>query len=112
MRDLPHTLIQCLLQQNRSGTDEDKTINREEDMRCYIGGMPSLTDLCLAMSTYPLAMIRGVSEFVMMIYDPAVTFAFPDTKEEAYRRSLLHLYLISVVDGSTLNRCVHSFEVE
>ena len=110
MRDLPHTLIQCLLQQNRSGTGEDKTINREKDI--YIGGMPSLTYLCLAMSTYPLAMIRGVSEFVMMIYDPAVTFAFRDTKEEAYRRSLLHLYLISVVDRSTLNRCVHSFEVE
>ena len=40
-----------------------------------------------------------------MIYGPAVTFAFPDVKVEAYRRSVLHLNLISAVDGSTLNWC-------
>ena len=37
-----------------------------------------------------------------MIYGPAVTFAFPDVKVEAYRRSVLHLNLISAVDGSAL----------
>ena len=40
-----------------------------------------------------------------MIYGPAVTFAFPDVKVEAYRRSVLHLNLISAVDGSALNWC-------
>ena len=41
----------------------------------------------------------------MVIYGPAVTFAFPDVKVEAYRRSVLHLNLISAVDGSALNCC-------
>ena len=33
------------------------------------------------------------------------TFAFPDVKVEAYRRSVLHLNLVSAVDGSALNWC-------
>ena len=41
----------------------------------------------------------------MVIYGPAVVFAFPDVKVEAYRRSVLHLNLISAVDGSALNCC-------
>ena len=57
------------------------------------------------MRTDPLAFIRGATEFVMVIYGPAVTFAFPDVKVEAYRRSVLHLNLISAVDGSALNCC-------
>ena len=105
IRDLRHTLIQCLLQQNRFGTGEDETIEREEDVRRHVGGMPLLTDLSLAMRTDPLALIRGVTEFVTVIYGPAVTFAFPDIKVEAYRRSVLHLNLISALDGSTLNWC-------
>ena len=103
IRDLRHTLIQYLLQQNRFGTGEDETIEREEDVRRHVGGMPLLTDLILTMRTDPLALIRGVTEFVTVIYGPAVTFAFPDVKVEAYRRSVLHLNLISAVDGSTLN---------
>ena len=78
IRDLRHTLIQYLLQQNRFGTGEDETIERKEDVRRYVGGMPLLTDLSLAMRTDPLALIRGVTEFVTVIYGPAVTFAFPD----------------------------------
>ena len=105
IRDLRHTLIQYLLQQNRFGTGEDETIEREEDVRRHVGGMPLLTDLSLAMRIDPLALIRGVTEFVTVIYGPAVTFAFPDVKVEAYRRSVLHLNLISAVDGSTLNWC-------
>ena len=105
IRDLRHTLIQYLLQQNRFGTGEDETIEREEDVRRHVGGMPLLTDLSLAMRTDPLALIRGVTEFVTVIYGPAVTFAFPDVKVEAYRRSVLHLNLISAVDGRTLNWC-------
>ena len=105
IRDLRHTLIQYLLQQNRFGTGEDETIEREEDVRRHVGGMPLLTDLSLAMRTDPLALIRGATEFVTVIYGPAVTFAFPDVKVEAYRRSVLHLNLISAVDGSALNWC-------
>ena len=74
-------------------------------MRRYVGGMPLLTDLCLDMRTDPLALIRGVSDFMTVIYGPSVTFAFPDAKVETYRMSVLHLNLISVVDGSTLNWC-------
>ena len=105
IRDLRHTLIQYLLQQNRFGTGEDETIERKEDVRRHAGGVPPLTDLSLAMMTDPLALIRGATEFVTVIYGPAVTFAFPDVKVEAYRRSVLHMDLISAVDGSTLNWC-------
>ena len=52
-----------------------------------------------------LALIRGATEFVTVIYGPSVTFAFPDVKVDAYRRSVLHLNLISAVDGSALNWC-------
>ena len=81
------------------------TIEREEDVRRHVGGMSLLIDLSLAMRTDPLALIRGATEFVTVIYGPAVTFAFPDVKVEAYRRSVLHLNLISAVDGSALNWC-------
>ena len=83
-------------------TGEDETIQREEDVRRHVGGKPLLTDLSLAMKTDPLALIRGATEFVTVIYGPSVTFAFPDVKEEAYRRSV---NLISAVDGSALNWC-------
>ena len=53
IRDLRHTLIQYLLKQNRFGTGEDETIEREEDVRRHVGGMPLLTDLSLAMRTDP-----------------------------------------------------------
>ena len=75
-------------------------------MRRHAGGMPLLTDLSLAIRTDPfLALIRGATEFVSVIYGPAVTLAFPGLKVEAFRRSVLHLKLISAVDGSTLNWC-------
>ena len=67
--------------------------------------MPLLTDLSLATRTDPLALIRGATEFVTVIYGPAVTFAFPDVKVEAYMRSVMYLNLISAVDGSALNWC-------
>ena len=105
IRDLRHTPIQYLLQQNRFGTGEDETIQKEEEVRRHAGGMPLLTDLSLAMRTDPLALIRGATEFVTVIYGPAVTLAIPDVKVEAYRRSVLHLNLISAVDGSGLNWC-------
>ena len=105
IRYLRYTLIQYLLQQNRFCTEEDEIIQREEDVRRQSGGMPRLADLSLAMRTDPLALIRGATEFVTVIDGPAVTFAFPDVKVEAYRRSVLHLNLISAVDESTLIWC-------
>ena len=105
IRDLRHTLIQYLLQQNRLGTGEDETNQKEEDVRRHAEGMPLLTDMSLAMGTDPLALIRGATEFVTVMYGPAVTFAFRDVKVEAYRRSVLHLNVISAVDGNALNWC-------
>ena len=94
--DLRHTLIQYLV--NHFGTGEARMIERKEDVRCYVGA-----DLCLAMRTDPLAVIRGVSEFVTVIYAPAMTFVFPYAKREACRRMVVHPNLISVVAGSTIN---------
>ena len=58
---------QFLLHQNRFGTGEDETIEREEDVRRHVGVMPLLTDLSLAMRTDPLTLIRGATEFVTVI---------------------------------------------
>ena len=80
MKDLRHTLIQYLLQQNRFGTGEDETIQKEGDVRRHAGGMYLLTDQSLAMRTVTLALISGATELVTAIYGPAVTFAFPDVK--------------------------------
>ena len=74
-------------------------------MRRHAGGMPLPTDLSSAKRTDPLAMNRGATEIMRVIYGPAVTFAFPDVKVEPYKRSVLHLNLISAVDGSALNWC-------
>ena len=105
LRDLRLTLTQYPVQQNCFGTGEIKTIERGKNVRRYVGGMTLHTDLCLAMRTDPLVSIRGVREFVMVIYGPAVTFAFPGPKIEFYRRSMLYLNLLSVVDLSKLNWC-------
>ena len=62
IRDLRHTLIEYLLQQNRFGIGWDETIQREEDVRRHVGGRLLLTDMNLAMRTDPLALIRGATE--------------------------------------------------
>ena len=94
VRNLRHTFIQYLLQQNRFGTGEDETIEKEEDVRHHAGGTALLTDLSLAMRTDPLALIRGATEFVTVIYGPAVRFAFAGVEVGAYRRSVLYLNFI------------------
>ena len=104
IRYLRHTLIQNLLQQNRFGTGEDETIQNEEDVRRHAGGMPLLTDLSLAMRTNSLALIRGATEIVMVIYVLQSRLR-SEVKVEAYRRSVLHLKLISAVKGSALDWC-------
>ena len=40
-----------------------------------------------------------------MHFWPAVTYAFPDPLVTAYRYSVTHLSLISILDGTTLNWC-------
>ena len=81
-----------------------RTKTREE-WREANGGIPLLTDLCLAMRSDPVRMIRGLEEVVTCIYGPAVTYAFPDTLVAAYRHSVVHVSLISVLDGTALNWC-------
>ena len=65
--------------------------------------MPLLTDLCLAMKSDPLGMIRGLGKVVTCIFGPAVKYAFPDPLVAAYRKSVVHVRLISVLDGTALN---------
>ena len=102
MRDLRHTLIQHITKQICFGTGEDKLIERIEDVRCYVGGISLFPDLCLSMRIDLLLLIKAASEIVTVYYDPILTFAFPDTKEETYRRLVLHLNLISVTEHTQL----------
>ena len=55
-------------------------------MRRHAGGMPLLTDLILAMRTNPLALIRGATEFVTVIYGGREETM--SRKEDANRKSL------------------------
>ena len=98
-------LMECLLMQNRYLTGEEKNPKTKEEWKEANGGMPLLTDLCLAMRSDPLGMIRGFGEVVTCIYGTAVTYAFPDPLVAAYRHSVAHVSLISVLDGTALNWC-------
>ena len=98
-------LVQYLLMQNRHVTGEEKNPKTRDEWRKVNGGMPMLTDLCLAMKSDPMGIIRGHEEVVTCIYGPAVTYAFPGPLVTAYRYSVTHLSLISILDGTTLNWC-------
>ena len=98
-------LVQYLLMQNRHLTGEEKNPTTRDEWRKVNGDMPLLTDLCLAMRSDPMGIIRGLEEVVTYIYGPAVTYAFPDPLVTAYRYSVTHLSLISILDGMTLNWC-------
>ena len=98
-------LVEYLLMQNRHMTGEEKNPKTRDEWRKVNGGMPLLTDLCLAMRSDPMGIIRGLEEVVTCIYGPAVTYAFPDPLVTAYRNSVTHLSLISILDGTTLNWC-------
>ena len=91
--------------QNRYPTGEEKNPKTKEEWKEAHGGMPLSTDLCLAMRSDPLGMIGGLVEVVTCIYGPAVTYAFPDPLVAAYRHSVAHVSLISVLDGTALNWC-------
>ena len=98
-------LVEYLLMQNRHMTGEEKNPKTREKWRETNGGIPLLTDLCLAMRSDPVGVIRGLEEVVNCIYGPAVTYAFPDPLVAAYRHSVVHVSLISVLDGTALNWC-------
>ena len=57
------------------------------------------------MRSDPLGMITGLEEVVTCVYRPAVKYAFPDPLVAAYRHSIVHVSLISVLDGTALNWC-------
>ena len=98
-------LVQYLMMQNWHMTGEEKNPKSREEWKKMNGGMPLLTDLCLAMRSDPMGIIRGLEEVVTCIYGPAVTYAFPDPLVTTYRYSVTHLSLISVLDGTALNWC-------
>ena len=102
MKDWRTLLLQYLLQQNRSGTGEDKVATDASECGQYCG-MPLLTDLAVMMRIDPLALIHGLREFVTVVYRPVMSFAFPDVQVKAYRNSVLYVNLVSVVDCSVLN---------
>ena len=98
-------LVEYLLMQNRHMTGEEKNPKTKDEWRQMNGGMPLMTDLCLAMRSDPMGIIRELEEVVTCIYGPAVTYAFPDLLVAAYRNSVAHLSLISMLDGTALNWC-------
>ena len=62
--ELKTLLVEYLLMQNRYLTGEE--------VREANGGIPLLTDLCLAMRSDLVGMIRGLGEVVSCVYGPAV----------------------------------------
>ena len=91
-------LVEYLLMQNRHLTGEERSAKTREEVKEANGGIPLVTDLCLAMRSDPLAMLRGLGEVVTCVCRPAVTYAFPDPLVAAYRHSVVHVSLISVLD--------------
>ena len=98
-------LVEYLLMQNRHLTGEERSAKTRDEVREANGGIPLLTDLCLAMRSDALGMIRGLGEVANCVYGPAVTYTFPDPLLAAYRHSVVHVSLISVLDGTALNWC-------
>ena len=98
-------LVEYLLMQNRHLTSEERFAKTREEVREANGGIPLLAYLCLAMRSDPLVMIMGLGEVVTCVYGSAVTYAFPDPLVAANRHSLVHVSLISVLDGTALCWC-------
>ena len=103
--ELKTLLIEHLLMRNRCLTGEERSLKTRKELREANGGMSLMTDLCLVIRSDPLEMIRGLGEVVTCVYEPAVTYAFPDPLVVAYRHSVVHVSLISVLDETALNWC-------
>ena len=102
MKDWRILVLQYLLQQNRSITGEDKVATGASECKQYCG-MPLLTDLAVMMRIDPLALVHELREFVTVVYGPLISYVFPDVQVKAYRKSVLYVNLVSVVDCSVLN---------
>ena len=90
--------------QNMHLTGEERSAKTREEVREANGGIPLLTDLCLAMRSDPVGMIRGLGEVATCVYGPSVTCAFPDPLVAAYPYSVVHVSLISILDGTALRK--------
>ena len=64
-------LVEYLLMKSRYLTGEERNPKTREELKEANGGLPLLTDLCLAMRSDPLVMIRGHGEVVTCIYGSA-----------------------------------------
>ena len=71
-------LVEYPLMQNRYLTGDARNPKMKKELKEVNGSMPLLTDLCLAMRSNPLGMVRGLGEVVTCNYGPAVTCVFPD----------------------------------
>ena len=78
-------LVEYLLMQNRHLTGEERNPKTREEWREANSGIHLITDLCLAIRSDPLGVIRVLGEVVTCIYGPAVTYDFPDPLVAAYR---------------------------
>ena len=88
--------------QNRYVTGEERNPKTSAKVREANGGIP---DLCFSMRFDPMGMIRGLGEVVNCVYGPAVTYALLDPLVVTYRLSVVHVSLISILDGTALKWC-------
>ena len=98
-------LVEYLMMQNRHLTGEERSAKTREEVREANGGISLLNDLCLSMRSDPLVISMGLGEAVTCVYGPAVTYAFQDPLVAAYPHSVVHVSLISVLDGTALSWC-------
>ena len=57
-------LVEYLLMQNRHMTGKERNPKTRDEWKEANGSIPLLTDLCLAMSSDPVGVIRGLGEVV------------------------------------------------
>ena len=94
------------LMQNRHLKGEETDPKTRKKIMEVNGGMPLLTDLCLAMRSDPLRVVRGLGEVVTCVYGPVEFYAFQNPLFTAYRHSVIHVSLISILYGTAaLNWC-------
>ena len=96
-------LVEYLLMQNRYLTIADMVPKTKKQFKELNGSMPLLTDLCLAMRSDPLGVVRRLGEVVTCVCGSSVTYTFSETLITAYRLSVIHVSLIGILDGTALN---------
>ena len=96
-------LVEYLLMQKRHLTGEEGSAKTREEVMEANGDILLLNILCVAVRSDPMSMNMELGEVVTCVYGPAVTYAFPDPLVAAYRHSVVHVSLISVLDRTALN---------